>query len=167
LFCRVSDTVGRVFAPPDDSVRLLEITFRLAIEKDAPRELVRQIEAQLSDAPVVPRVLGQNLVTEQVDAKVERHVLYGADRNYVYVFSVACIGPVAARAECVRALATMRLAVPDQIPPSDPMWDLDHHRSAFGQLAIVLLVVVFPLTALMWIAKNRQRLRRRVPGPSV
>lgn len=162
LFGRMSDTVGRVFGPPDDSVRLLEITYRLSIDKDAPRELVRQVDAQLPHSVVAPHVLGQNLASEQNDAKLERHVLYGADRDYLYVFSVACIGPVAARAACVRALATMRLAVPDQVPASDPMWELDHHRSALGQLAIVLLVVVAPLAALIWIAKNRQRPRRRV-----
>jgi len=167
LFRRVSDTVGRVYGPADDSVRLLEISFRVAIDRDAPRQLVRQIEAETGNSQLATRVVDRNLASEHIDAKLERHVLYGADRDYVYVFSVACIGPLAARAECVRALATMRLAVPDQIPPSDPMWDLDHHRGALGQLVIVLLVVVAPLAALIWIAKNRQRWRRRVRETSV
>jgi len=158
---RMSDVVGRIYAPADDSVRLLAISFRLSIEKDAPRELVRQFDAELSGSEVAPRLADKNLASEQTSAKLERHTLYGADHDYVYVYSVTCIGPIATRAGCVRALATMRLAVPDQVAPTDPFWDADHHRSALGQLVVVLLVVVAPLALLIWIAKNRQRRRRR------
>jgi hypothetical protein len=161
MFGRVDEVASRMFVSPDNAVKLVQVTFRMAADAGAPRALVREIDSGLTNEVGAPRVIDNEVVSEIRDDHLERRTLYAADANdRVYTFSVACFGPIAARAECVRQLATMRLRVRDQLAATDPAWDLDHHGSALGQLLRVLLVVVVPLAAILWIAKNRNRRRR-------
>ncbi|HET9992072.1 MAG TPA: hypothetical protein VFQ65_26260 [Kofleriaceae bacterium] len=168
MFGRVDQVEGHLFVAPGDSVRLLQISFRMAAEGDAPHELVRQIDEGLTDGHGAPHVVGANVASEMTSPQLERRTLYAADPgDHVYAFSVACIGPVPARADCVRALDTMRLIVPYQIEPTSAAWDHDSHGSALAQLGRLLLIVVVPLAVVMWVVKNRYRLRarRRTPPP--
>jgi hypothetical protein len=169
---RVEDINGSLFVSPDGRVRLLEIKLHVTGKDDAPRALVNDIDQGLTDGKGAPRVSGDKLVSQLVDDRLERRTLYAADaKNDVFMYSAACIGPAAARAQCVRALATMRLSVPDEVPPNATGWDRDRHDSAFAQLLRLLLVVVVPLGVLLWIVKKLYRPRRppRVaaipPGP--
>ena len=103
----MSGVVGRVFAPADDSVRLLEM---LVPNLQRPGCL-RALSSASSTPGCLARGVGatrprrQPRRSEQRDAKLERHTLYGADASYVVrVQRRRASVRSRARAECVRAL---------------------------------------------------------------
>ncbi|HEY6034143.1 MAG TPA: hypothetical protein VIV58_07790, partial [Kofleriaceae bacterium] len=166
IFPRVDHVEAQLYRSPNDDVRLLASAMRMTREGDAPNALVEQMNFGITRGAAATEVAGANVASTMTTEKLERRTLYAADGSYVYAYTVACVGRAERRADCVRALATMRLAVPDQIAPSSPEWTRDHHRSPVGQLLIVLGLVVVPLGLIFWIAKNWERWRRRRRAPS-
>lgn len=166
IFPRVDHVEGQLYGSPNDDVRMLESVMRMTREGDSPRELVEGMNLGITKGKGTLHVAGTNFASELTTETLERRTLYAADATYVYAYSVACVGPAHARTECVRALATMRLAPRDQVLATSAEWTRDQHRSPAGQLVIVLLVVVLPLGVILWVVKNRG-LRRRVREPSV
>lgn len=165
MFPRVDHVEGQLYRSPNDDMRMLASAMRMTREGDAPATLVEQMNFGITKGAAVTTVAGENLASEMTTKKLARRTLYAADGSYVYAYTVACVGPAELRGDCVRALATMRLAVTEQVSPASPEWTRDHNRSALGQLCIVLVIVVVPLGMMFWIAKNRHRLRRRARQP--
>ena len=174
---------SHVFVSPA-AARLLQTVMRMDAGDESPETAVANMDAGLADGlarsltpgrakkfrperPALPAI-GGNVVGSESTEEFDRRTLYALDQHHqIYLFNAVCLGPRAERADCVAALATMQLAPPNQVTAPSAEWGRAPQDSSLVQLVRVLLVVVAPLAALIWIAKNRQRMRRRVREPSV
>jgi hypothetical protein len=79
--------------------------------------------------------------------------MYGANaRNQVYGFMVTCGGAVAHLDECVKAMQTMRLEIPDQVTPKGDE-NKEHRSLGYWIGAIALFIGVVGLT--LWLKLRR------------
>jgi hypothetical protein len=108
-------------------------------------------------------VIGDNIVGAESFIEYERRTLYAVDHDdEIYAFNAVCMGPRLERGICAKALATMELAVPDEVSAESGAWDQKPH-----QLRNVLLAVVAGLGGVAWIVMKRYRRRRRPIEPPI
>lgn len=150
-------------------VSLVLIMLRVPGGDDAPRAAIANMDAGMTDGlatsvehrePEVSKVrqvlpiCGDNIVSRVSFTDYERRTLYAVDeRDVIYAFSAVCIGQRFERADCEKALESMRLVVPLQISGSNLGRDP-------RQLQRTVLAIVAGLAAAVFIAWKRYQRRR-------